>query len=70
MIDINWFYDLQRKSALSLRSKIGVANGVVLVAKGQGMAFTGAGGLPKQLTRTVVRTALNEQIMEHLVIKK
>jgi len=39
---------------------------LVRVAKEQGPALTGPNGLLKQLTKTVIETALNEEMTEHL----
>ena len=35
-------------------------------AREQGVALTGPGGLLKQLTKTVLETALNQEMTEHL----
>jgi putative transposase len=39
---------------------------LVRLAKQQGLSLTGPGGLLKQLTKTVLETALNEELTEHL----
>jgi len=39
------------------------------LAREQGLSLTGPAGLLKQLTRTVIETALNEEITEHLAYK-
>jgi putative transposase len=39
---------------------------LVRLAKEQGLSLTGPDGLLKQLTRTVLETALNEEMTEHL----
>jgi len=49
---------------------MGAATGIVQLAKGPGLALTGPVCLPKQLTKTVVQTALNEKMMEHLGYEK
>ena len=36
------------------------------MAKEQGLALTGPDGLLKQLTKTVIETALDEELTEHL----
>jgi len=36
------------------------------LAKEQGLSLTGPDGLLKQLTKTVLETALNEEMTEHL----
>lgn len=40
------------------------------LAKEQGLSLTGPDGLLKQLTKTVLETALNEAITEHLGYEK
>jgi len=42
------------------------ATELVRMAKEQGLALTGPDGLLKQLTKTVIETALNEEMTEHL----
>ena len=42
------------------------ARELVRQAKEQGLSLTGPGGLLKQLTKTVLETALNEELTEHL----
>jgi transposase-like protein len=39
---------------------------LVRMAKEQGLSLTGPDGLLKQLTKTVLETALNEEMTEHL----
>src|SRR5258706_7545757 len=39
---------------------------LVRQAKAQGLSLTGPDGLLKQLTKTVLETALNEELTEHL----
>ncbi len=43
---------------------------LVRLAKEQGMSLTGPDGLLKQLTKTVLETALNEEMTEHLGYEK
>jgi putative transposase len=43
---------------------------VVRRAREQGLSLTGPDGLLKQLTTTVLETALNEEITEHLARRK
>lgn len=43
---------------------------LVRVAKEQGLSLTGPDGLLKQLTKTVLETALNEEMTEHLGYEK
>jgi hypothetical protein len=46
------------------------ARELVRLAREQGLALTGPGGLLKQLTKTVIETALNEEMTEHLGYEK
>jgi putative transposase len=46
------------------------ARELVRLAREQGLSLTGPGGLLKQLTKTVIGTALNEEITEHLGYEK
>ncbi len=39
---------------------------LVRLAKEQGLSLTGPDGLLKQFTKTVLETALNEEVTEHL----
>jgi hypothetical protein len=39
---------------------------LVRLAQAQGLSLTGPDGLLKQLTKTVLETALNEEMTEHL----
>jgi putative transposase len=43
---------------------------LVRLAKEQGLSLTGRDGLLKQLTKTVIETALNEEMTEHLGYEK
>jgi transposase-like protein len=43
---------------------------LVRMAKEQGLSLTGPDGLLKQLTKTVLETALNEEMTEHLGYEK
>jgi hypothetical protein len=43
---------------------------LVRLAREQGLSLTGPDGLLKQLTRTVLETALNEEMTEHLGYEK
>jgi len=43
---------------------------LVRLAHEQGLSLTGPDGLPKQLTKTVLETALNEEMTEHLGYEK
>jgi putative transposase len=46
------------------------ARELVRLAREQGLSLTGPGGLLKQLTKTVIETALSEEITEHLGYEK
>ena len=43
---------------------------LVRLAQEQGLSLTGPDGLLKQLTKTVLETALNEEMTEHLGYEK
>src|ERR1700689_4028370 len=43
---------------------------LVRLAKEQGLSLTGPDGLLKQLTKTVIETALSEEMTEHLGYEK
>ncbi len=43
-----------------------LAEELVARAREQGVSLTGPGGLLKQLTKTVLETALNQELTEHL----
>jgi len=43
---------------------------LIRLAKEQGLSLTGPDGLLKQLTKTVLETALNEEMTEHLGYEK
>jgi putative transposase len=47
-------------------SEVDAARELVRMAKEQGLALTGPDGLLKQLTKTVIETALDEELTEHL----
>jgi putative transposase len=47
-------------------SELDAAKELVRLAKDQGLALTGPDGLLKALTKTVLETALNEELTEHL----
>jgi putative transposase len=54
-----------RKKAAS-SPELDAAKELVRLAKEQGLALTGPDGLLKALTKTVLETALNEELTEHL----
>lgn len=51
---------------LTEKSETEAARELVRMAKEQGLALTGPDGLLKQLTKTVIETALDEEMTEHL----
>ncbi|QHK20337.1 IS256 family transposase [Pseudarthrobacter psychrotolerans] len=51
-------------------SEADAARELVRMAKEQGLSLTGPDGLLKQLTRTVIETALDEEMTEHLGYEK
>lgn len=51
-------------------SEADAARELVQMAKEQGLSLTGPGGLLKMLTKTVIETALNEEMTEHLGYEK
>ncbi len=46
--------------------ELAAAKELVRQARAQGVALTGPGGLLKALTKTVIETALDEEMAEHL----
>lgn len=55
---------------LTEKSEAEAARELVRMAKEQGLSLTGPDGLLKQLTKTVIETALDEEITEHLGYEK
>ncbi|MBT2535113.1 IS256 family transposase [Arthrobacter sp. ISL-69] len=51
---------------LTEKSEVEAARELVRMAKEQGLALTGPDGLLKMLTKTVIETALDEELTEHL----
>jgi putative transposase len=51
-------------------SEVDAARELVRMAKEQGLSLTGPDGLLKQLTKTVIETALDEEMTEHLGYEK
>ena len=62
--------DVVKKKSGGLSAEAQAAAEVVRLAKEQGLSLTGPDGLLKQLTKTVLETALNEEITEHLGYEK
>ena len=54
----------KKQAGASAEQKL--ARELVRLAKEQGLSLTGPDGLLKQLTKTVIETALNEEMTEHL----
>src|SRR6266704_2456950 len=59
----------KRKPAVQSAEQQAAAE-LVRLAKEQGLSLTGPDGLLKQLTKTVLETALNEEMSEHLGYEK
>jgi putative transposase len=55
-----------KKKIDELSAEAQAAVELVRLAKEQGLSLTGPDGLLKQLTKTVLEAALNEEITEHL----
>ena len=58
--------DVMNKKAGEQSAEQRAAVELVRLAKEQGLSLTGPDGLLKQLTKTVLETALNEELTEHL----
>ena len=58
--------DVTKKSKREPTAEEKVAEELVRRAREQGLSLTGPDGLLKQLTKTVLETALNQEITEHL----
>ena len=59
-----------KKPSKPQSAEMDAATALVRMAKEQGLALTGPDGLLKQLTKTVIETALNEEMTEHLGYQK
>src|SRR5690349_9378599 len=59
-----------RKKRPELSAEEQAAAELVRLAKEQGLSLTGPDGLLKQLTKTVLETALNEELTGHLGYEK
>jgi putative transposase len=62
--------DVAKKRATELSAEQQAAVELVRLAQEQGLSLTGPDGLLKQLTKTVLETALNEEMTEHLGYEK
>lgn len=56
----------KKKEPADEPAELAAARELVRQAKEQGLSLTGPDGLLKQLTKTVLETALNEELTEHL----
>ena len=57
---------MTKKKAAEQSAEQQAAVELVRLAQEQGLSLTGPDGLLKQLTKTVLETALNEEMTEHL----
>jgi putative transposase len=62
--------DVAKKKQAELSAEARAAVELVRAAKEQGLSLTGPDGLLKQLTKTVLETALDEEMTEHLGYEK
>jgi transposase-like protein len=62
--------DVAKKKEAEQSAEQQAAAELVRLAKEQGLSLTGPAGLLKQLTKTVLETALNEELTEHLGYEK
>ena len=62
--------DVSRKKPVGDSAEQRAAVELVRLAKEQGLSLTGPDGLLKQLTKTVLETALKEEMTEHLGYEK
>src|SRR6188474_490297 len=60
----------KKKPPVEEPAELQAARELVRQAKEQGLSLTGPDGLLKQLTKTVLETALNEEMTEHLGYEK
>ena len=58
--------DVTKKKSTPPSAEEAAAAELVRLAKEQGLSLTGPDGLLKQFTKTVLETALNEEMTEHL----
>ena len=62
--------DVTNKKPAEESAKQQAATELVRLAKEQGLSLTGPDGLLKALTKSVLETALNEEMTEHLGFEK
>src|SRR3954449_8498605 len=58
--------DVVKEKPVEPSPELEAAKELVRQAREQGLSLTGPDGLLKQLTKTVLETALNEELTEHL----
>jgi Transposase, Mutator family len=58
--------DVTKKKLAEVSAEEQAARELVRMAREQGLSLTGPDGLLKQLTKTVLETAVNEEMTEHL----
>src|ERR1700737_4565434 len=61
---------MTKKKPVELSAEQEAAVELVRLARERGLSLTGPDGLLKQLTKTVLETALNEEMTEHLGYEK
>jgi hypothetical protein len=62
--------DVAKKKEVEQSAEQQAAVELVRLAKEQGLSLTGPDGLLKQLTKTLIEAALNEEMTEHLGYEK
>src|SRR6476619_2981880 len=62
--------DVAKKKQADASAEAQAAAELLRLAQEQGLSLTGPDGLLKQLTKTVLETALNEEMTEHLGFEK
>ena len=62
--------DVAKKKQAEASAEAQAAAELVRLAQEQGLSLTGPDGLLKQLTKTLLETALNEEMTEHLGYEK
>jgi hypothetical protein len=63
-------HDVTSKKKPASSPEMDAARELVRQARERGLSLTGPDGLLKQLTKTVLETALNEELTEHLGYEK
>ena len=62
--------EMAKRKPAEVSAEQQAATELVRMAKEQGLSLTGPDGLLKQLTKSVIETALGEEMTEHLVYEK